>query len=82
MIQIEDDDAVIAVAHKIIYGTKKADMTPAKKIGIIIATGKAPEDEEEYEEEMFSLSELRELADYLTTYCKHHEGYDEYEQED
>ena len=80
MIQIEDDDAVIAVAHKIIHGTKKADMTPAKKIGIIIATGKAPE--EEYEEDMFSLSELRELADYLTIYCKHHGGDDEYEQED
>lgn len=74
MIQIEDNDSPITVAQKIIHGTKLVDMTPARKLGVLLATGKAPEDREQYEADMFDDSEIREIADYLLTYCEYHEG--------
>lgn len=73
MIQINDNDSPITVAQKIIHGTKTAEMTPARRLGTILATGKAPEGQE-YEEDMFSDEEILEIVDYLLVYCKHHGG--------
>ena len=71
MIQIEDNDTPIMVAQKLIHGTKPVTWTPASKLGYIIATGEAPK-EEKHEADMFSDAEIREIADYLLTYCKYH----------
>ena len=72
MIQIEDNDTPIIAAQKIIHGTKSVEMTPARAMGTILATGKAPKDGQLYDEDMFDDSEIREIADYLLTYCKYH----------
>ena len=74
MIRIEDNDTPIIAAKNIIHGTKTVEMTPARAIGAIIATGKAPEKSETIEVDMFDNDEIREIADYLLTYCKHHQG--------
>ena len=39
-----------------------------------MATGKAPENGQEYEVDMFTIEEIREIADYLQTYLKYHDG--------
>ena len=75
MIQIDDLDSPITAAQKIIHGTKTVEMTPARTLGTIIATGKAPEGKE-YEEDMFSDEDIMEIVDYLLVYCKHHGGDD------
>lgn len=74
MIRIEDYDSAITVAQKIIHGTRKVEMTPARKIGVVIATGKAPEEGIMYDEDMFSSDEIREIGEYLLTYHKFHGG--------
>lgn len=71
MIQIEDNDSPITAAQKIIHGTKAVAWTPASKLGYVLATGEAPK-EKECELDMFSEEEIREIADYLLTYCKYH----------
>lgn len=71
MIQINDDDSPITAAQKIIHGIKAAPWTPASQIGYILATGEAPK-EKECEVDMFSEEEIREIAEYLQTYCKYH----------
>lgn len=78
MIQIEDYDSAITVAQKIIHGTREVEMTPARKMGFVIATGKVPEEGTMYEEDMFSEDEIREIGEYLLTYHKFHgDGYEE-----
>ena len=72
MIQINDNDSPITAAQKIIHGIKAVEMTPARAIGEILATGKAPKDNENYEVCMFSVDEIREIAEYLQTYWKYH----------
>ena len=74
MIQINDNDSPITAAQKIIHGIKAEPMTPARRLGIIMATGKAPENGQEYEVDMFTIEEIREIADYLQTYLKYHDG--------
>ena len=74
MIQIEDNDTPITAAQKIIHGTKPMTWTPASKLGYILATGEAPKEDEKAELDMFSLEDIREIAEYLQTYCKYHEG--------
>ena len=71
MIQIDDNDSPITAAQKIIHGTKAAPWTPASQIGYILATGKAPK-EKECELDMFSEEEIREIAEYLQTFCRFH----------
>ena len=72
MIQIEDNDSPITAAQKIIHGIKPVAWTPASKLGYVLATGEAPK-ENECELDMFSEEEIREIADYLLTYCKYHD---------
>ena len=72
MIQIDDNDSPITVAGKLVWGTKSVEMTPVRKAGIIIATGKVPEDGNTCEDDMFSVEELKEIAEYLMIFCKYH----------
>lgn len=72
MIQIEDMDSPIEAARKIIFGTRRVEMTPARKLGILMATGKSPQDGELVDEDMFSVCDIEEMAWYMLTYCKYH----------
>ena len=71
MIQINDNDSPITAAQKIIHGIKAAPWTPASRIGHILATGEAPK-KDQCEVDMFSVDEIREIAEYLQTYWKYH----------
>ncbi len=73
MIQIEDNDSPIMVAQKLIHGTKAVETTPAMRLGAALAFGPVPEPGEKLEVDMFSDAEIREIVDYLSTYCKYHE---------
>lgn len=68
MIQINDNDLPITVAEKIIHGTKPF-IAPA----FIKALRRANDLPEEMDEDMFTLDEIREIADYLMVYCNSHE---------
>lgn len=70
MIQINDNDSPITAAQKIIHGIKAAAWTPASKLGYILATGEAPK-ENQCEVDMFTVEEIREIADYLLTYYRY-----------
>jgi len=76
MIQINDNDSPIIVAQKIIHGIKAVPVTPARAIGEILTTGKAPKVGHEIKVDMFTDEEIREIAEYLLTYWKYH-GEDE-----
>lgn len=67
MIQIEDDDLPITVAEKIIRGKRPYNPTPAMK-----ALTKAITGEEETEQDMYNLEEIKEIADYLMCYYNNH----------
>jgi hypothetical protein len=69
MIQIEDNDIPIDVAQKLINGTKTVTLTPLVRSVRKAITG---EDSEEAEEDMFSLEEIKEIADYLMVYYEAH----------
>ena len=71
MIQINDNDTPITAAQKIIHGIKTAAWTPASKLGYLLATGEAPK-ENQNEVDMFSVDDIREIAEYLQTYWKYH----------
>ena len=73
MIQIEDNDSPITAAQKIIHGTKAVEATPAMRLGAALTFGPVPEIGEKLEAYMYSDAEIREIADYLLTYCKYHE---------
>ena len=78
MIQIEDFDSPIEAARKIIFGTRKTEMTPARRLGYTLAMGKAPENGGTFDEDMYSVSDIEEMAWYMLTYCKYHKkGADE-----
>ena len=70
MIQIEDNDMPIDVAQKIIKGTKTVTLTPLVRSVRKAITG---EDSEEAGVDMFSLGEIKEIADYLIVYYNAHE---------
>ena len=67
MIQIEDKDLPITVAEKIITGTKPYNPTPTMR-----ALSKAITGEENNTQDMFSLEEIREIAEYLMAYYNNH----------
>lgn len=71
MIQINDNDSPITAAQKIIHGIKAEPMTPARRLGYILANGEAPK-KDQCEVDMFSVDEIREIAEYLQTYWKYH----------
>ena len=77
MIQINDSDSPITAAQKIIHGIKAEPMTPARRLGFILANGEAPKEDAVYEVDMFSLSDIREIADYLLTYYRYRQEDDE-----
>ena len=71
MIQIEDNDLPITAAAKIIRGTKPYNPTP-----MIKAMSKAITGEDSNTQDMFSLEEIKEIADYLMVYYDSHEAGD------
>jgi hypothetical protein len=77
MIQINDNDSPITAAQKLIHGIKAEPMTPARRLGFILASGEAPKEDAVYEVDMFSLSDIREIADYLLTYYRYRQEDDE-----
>ena len=60
MINIEDNDLPITVAQKIISGTRPYTPTPIEKAFFVEETV-----------DMFSVAEIKEIAEYLLCYCKH-----------
>ena len=74
MIHIDDFDLPIQVAEKIIGGTKEVTLTPVMKALRKAITG---EDEEDTTtKDMFSLEEIKEIADYLIVYYEAHQNGD------
>lgn len=69
MIQILDDDLPIVAAQKIICGVKPYDPTPAMKALAKAVTGS---DEASSTQDMFSIDEIKEIADYLNCYYVNH----------
>lgn len=69
MIVINDKDLPITVAEKIISGIKKYNTSPT-----LTAITKAITNEEELTEDMFTLEEIKEIADYLIVYYKSNEN--------
>lgn len=65
MITISDYDLPITVAEKIITGTKPYSPTPFMKKLIESVNG---DEHLENTQDMFSLEEIREIAEYLLTY--------------
>jgi hypothetical protein len=63
MIVINDKDLPITVAEKIVSATKTYDTSPTLK-----ALTKAITNDEELKEDMFTLEEIKEIADYLMIY--------------
>lgn len=69
MIRIEDDDLPITAAQKIIRGVKPNNATPAVKALTKAITGS---DEAAETMDMFSIEEIKEIADYLMVYYNAH----------
>lgn len=67
MITINDNDLPITAAEKIIKGTKIYKPTELEKSFIKGITG-----EEKAEIDMFSVDEIKEIADYLMVYYNSH----------
>lgn len=72
MIEINDTDMPITVAEKIITGTKTYDdASPVAKAFYKAITGK-----EDAVMDMFSLEDIKEIADYLMMYVNTHKNSD------
>ena len=69
MIEISDMDMPIDVAQKIIKGTKPNNSMITKAFARVI-TG---DDNAGETQDMFSIEEIKEIADYLMTYYNNHE---------
>lgn len=69
MITIDDNDLPITAAEKIVAGTKPYEPTPFMR-----ALGKAVTGSEHACDtiDMFTVDEIKEIADYLMTYYKSH----------
>ena len=70
MITINDDDLPIVVAEKIITATKPYNPTPMMKMLCANLTGKESAADAI---DMFDLTDLKEIAGYILTYCKYHD---------
>lgn len=74
MIQIDDFDLPIQVAEKIIGSTKEVTLTPMMRV---IRKAVIGEDEgDKTTVDMFSLEEIKEIADYLIVYYEAHKNGD------
>jgi hypothetical protein len=71
MIVINDKDLPITVAEKIVSATKTYDASSTLK-----ALTKAITNDEELKEDMFTLEEIKEIADYLIVYYETHKNGD------
>lgn len=71
MIVINNRDLPITVAEKIVYATKTYDASPPLK-----AITKAITNEDKPKEDMFTLDEIKEIADYLIVYYENHKNGD------
>lgn len=69
MITIEDNDLPITVAQKIVTATKPQDATIAQKALAKAILGK---ESDTLEVDLFSVEEIKEIADYLIVYCNSH----------
>lgn len=73
MIQINDNDMPITAAEKIIRGTKPNNPTPLMRSLAKAVTG---DDHAGESVDMFSIEEIKEIADYLIVYYESHEDGD------
>lgn len=73
MIQINDNDLPITVVEKIIRGTKPNEATEAMKAVAKAITGNENACDTI---DMFSLEEIKEIADYLMVYYESHQNGD------
>lgn len=73
MITIEDFDLPITAAEKIIRGTRPHNPTEFAKIFATLITGKETAADTV---DMFSIDEIKEIADYLMVYYHAHETND------
>ena len=73
MITIEDYDLPIVAAKKIICGTRPYNASPFEKALAKAITGDKTAGETQ---DMFSLEEIEEIADYLMVYVKSHQNGD------
>lgn len=71
MIVINGKDLPITVAEKIVSGTKIYDASPTLK-----AITKAITNDDKLKEDMFTLEEIKEIADYLIVYYETHKNGD------
>lgn len=69
MIEIKDTDMPITVAEKIITGTKPYNATPLTRAVVKAITGSETASESL---DMFTLYEIKEIADYLMIYYESH----------
>ena len=71
MIRIEDHDGPLTTASKIVNGTRPYKTTPlAHALSVAITGEKQPEQESEVD--MFTVEEIKEIADYLICFYEHH----------
>lgn len=73
MIQINNNDLPITVAEKIIKGVKPYNPTPFMKSLSKAVTG---DEHASDTQDMFSLEEIKEIADYLIVYYEAHKNGD------
>lgn len=73
MITIEDYDLPIVAAKKIICGTRPYNASPLEKALAKAITGDETAGETQ---DMFSVEEIEEIADYLMVYVKSHQNGD------
>ena len=73
MFTVEDNDLPITVANKIICGTKPYNPTPAMKALTKTLTGN---ENDCNTQDMFSLEDIKEIADYLMVYYQNNLGGD------
>lgn len=69
MILIKDTDMPITVAEKLVNGTKPCEASPVSKA---IAKAICGDDSKACEADMFTVKELKEIADYLIIYYETH----------
>lgn len=70
MITIQDNDLPITVAQKIVSGTKPYEASAFTKAVVKAITGDGTDADSV---DMFSLEEIKEIADYLMVYYLAHE---------
>ena len=73
MIQINDNDLPITAAEKIINGTKPYNPTDFMKTLTKVVVG---DEHASDTQDMFTLEEIKEIADYLMVYYRAHENGD------